>query len=170
MGQVWSGLDECDTTRHAAYVSCDAKLSNPLSRMAAATHMCQTRRFARFPAGRVRQTLYFTMLPASSICQTSHFAMWLASRIRQTCFLRAASTKHRVVRSQRSPSHICKTPRTAMPWLIPQLAFIMRGGFSCIFADLPSWAGQPGLREPLEGLREAWIATGACCPALSACS
>ena len=58
-------------------------------------------------------------------------------------------------------------------------AFIMHGGFpncitvllgrsSRIFGDLPSWAGQPGLREPLEGLREAPAATMACCHALSA--
>ena len=159
--------------RHAAYVGCDAKLSNPLDRMAAATYMCRTRRFAMFPAGRIRQTLYFTMLPASSICQTSRFAMWLASRIPQPSMLPASS--------------INQTPRCAIPaFSKPRLqnvahcnaladspAFIMSGGFlsclalllvrsSCVFVDLPWWAGQPGLREPLEGLREAWIATGAC--------
>ena len=58
-------------------------------------------------------------------------------------------------------------------------AFIMHDGFpncitvllgrsSRVFGDLPSWAGQPGLREPLEGLREAPAATMACCHALSA--
>ena len=63
--------------------------------------------------------------------------------------------------------------------LADSAAFIMDGGFpNCItvllgrpsraFGDLPSWAGQPGLREPLEGLREAPAATMACCHALSA--
>ena len=57
-----------------------------------------------------------------------------------------------------------------LPFLADSQTFIMGGGsLSClalllvrssrVFVDLPSWPGQAGLRELLEGLREACVTT-----------
>lgn len=50
---------------------------------------------------------------------------------------------------------------------LPNCITVLLGRSSRVFGDLPSWARQPGLREPLEGLREAPAATMVCCHALS---